>query len=165
MYGAPAPAATPGLQDQARGDGPPRRRSPAGQALCRACRGDQARHCLPLRKRMPLLRSAPVEWRPISRTPGWFEPEKLGGDAMTEKTVRRHSVSRRTMLAGTAGVRGGAALASTAHAQTGAPAAPAASATAPPPSRYGDPAWWARRKEEIIEPALELCDPPHHLWC
>ena len=29
---------------------------------------------------------------------------------MTEKTVRRHSVSRRTMLAGTAGVLGGAAL-------------------------------------------------------
>jgi hypothetical protein len=32
-----------------------------------------------------------------------------------EKTVRRHSVSRRTMLAGTAGVLGGAALASTAR--------------------------------------------------
>src|ERR1700681_2912325 len=36
---------------------------------------------------MPLLRSAPVERRPIRRTSGWFEPEKLGGDAITEKTV------------------------------------------------------------------------------
>jgi hypothetical protein len=53
---------------------PPRGRSPAGQALCRASRGDQARHCLALRKRMPLLRSATVEWRPISRTSGWFGP-------------------------------------------------------------------------------------------
>ena len=50
------------------------------------------------------------------------------------------------------------------HAQTGAPAAPAASATALPPSRYGDPAWRARRKEEILEPALEIVDPHHHLW-
>ena len=64
---------------------------------------------------MPLLRSASVELRTISRTSGWFEPEKLGGDAVTEKTVRRLSVSRRTMLAGTAGVLGGAALASTAR--------------------------------------------------
>jgi hypothetical protein len=67
------------------------------------------------------------------------------------------------MLAGTTGVLGVAALASTAHAQSGAPAVPAASATAPPPSRYGDPAWWAKRKEEILEPAFEICDPHHHL--
>ena len=83
---------------------------PAGRALCRACRGDQARHCLPLRKRMPLLRSAPVEWPPISGTSDWFEPEKLGGKAMTDKTVSPHSVLRRTMLVGTAGVLGGAVL-------------------------------------------------------
>ena len=68
------------------------------------------------------------------------------------------------MRAGTAGVLGLAALASTAHAQTGAPAVPAASATAPPPSRYGESAWWAKRKEEILEPALEIVDPHHHLW-
>jgi len=67
------------------------------------------------------------------------------------------------MLAGTAGVLGVAALASTAHAQTGAPAVPAASASAPPPSRCGEPAWWAKRKEEILEPALEIVDPHHHL--
>jgi L-fuconolactonase len=27
-----------------------------------------------------------------------------------------------------------------------------------------DPAWWARREEEILDPALEICDPHHHLW-
>ncbi|HXY98797.1 MAG TPA: amidohydrolase family protein [Stellaceae bacterium] len=27
-----------------------------------------------------------------------------------------------------------------------------------------DPAWLARRQEEIIEPALPICDPHHHLW-
>ncbi len=83
---------------------------------------------------------------------------------MTEKTVRRRSVSRRTMLVGTASVLGGAVLAATpAHAQTGAPA-PAVPGSAPPGSRYGDPAWWAQRKEEILEPALEIVDPHHHLW-
>jgi len=70
---------------------PPRGRSPAGQALCRAWRGDQARHCLPLRKRMPLLRSAPVEWRPISRTSGWFGP---AGKALQH--YRRRFTSPRT---------------------------------------------------------------------
>jgi hypothetical protein len=33
-----------------------------------------------------------------------------------------------------------------------------------PAARYGDPAWWAQRKEEILEPALEIVDPHHHLW-
>ena len=83
---------------------------------------------------------------------------------MTEKTGRRRSLSRRTMLVGTAGVLGGTVLAATpAHAQSGAPA-PAASGGAPPAARYGDPAWWAQRKEEILEPALEIVDPHHHLW-
>src|SRR5580692_775221 len=47
---------------------------------------------------------------PISRSCGRFEPENLGGKAMTEKTVRPRSVLRRTMLAGTAGVIGGVIL-------------------------------------------------------
>jgi hypothetical protein len=82
---------------------------------------------------------------------------------MTEKTVRRSSVSRRTMLAGTAGVLGGAVLRPTpASSQTNA-AVPAPGGS-PPGSRYGDPAWWAQRKEEILEPALEIVDPHHHLW-
>src|SRR5438309_7738997 len=29
---------------------------------------------------MPLLRSTPVEWWPISRRSGWFDPEQLGGN-------------------------------------------------------------------------------------
>jgi L-fuconolactonase len=33
------------------------------------------------------------------------------------------------------------------------------------PSRYGiDAAWLATRQEEIIDPALPICDPHHHLW-
>jgi hypothetical protein len=101
----------------------------------------------------------------ISRSPGWFEPEKLGGKAMTEKTVRPRSVLRRTMLVGTAGVLGGAVLRPTPiQAQTGTAAAVAVPGNAPPGARYGDPAWWAQRKEEILEPALEIVDPHHHLW-
>jgi hypothetical protein len=65
---------------------------------------------------------------------------------MTEKTVRPRSVLRRTMLAGTAGVLGGAVLRPTlVQSQTG---------TAPPAARYGDPAWWGQRKEEILAPEL-----------
>jgi hypothetical protein len=60
------------------------------------------------------------------------------------------------MLAGTAGVLGAAVLRPTSvQSQTG---------TAPPTARYGDPAWWAQRKEDILEPALEIVDPHHHLW-
>jgi len=81
---------------------------------------------------------------------------------MTEKTVRGHTVSRRRMLAGTAGVLGGAALAARAvNAQT---AAPATSGSVPPAPRYPNPAWLAQRQEEILEPALEIVDPHHHLW-
>ncbi len=84
---------------------------------------------------------------------------------MSEKTLRWRSVSRRTMLAGTTGVLGAAVLRPTVvYSQTaGAPAA-AVPGTAPPGSRYGDPKWWALRKEEILEPALEIVDPHHHLW-
>src|SRR3979411_2703397 len=78
---------------------------------------------------------------------------------MTEKTGRRRSLSRRTMLGGTAGGLGATVLAATpAHAQTSAPAA-SVPGSSPPGARYGDPAWWAQRKEEILEPALEIVDP------
>ena len=84
---------------------------------------------------------------------------------MTEKTVRRPSVSRRTMLVATAGMLGGAGLQrSMAHAQSNAAPVAATSGNSPPGSRYGDPARWAQRKEEILEPALEVVDPHHHLW-
>jgi predicted TIM-barrel fold metal-dependent hydrolase len=69
------------------------------------------------------------------------------------------------MLVGTAGVLGGTVLAATAaHAQTSAPAAFVNPSSSPPATRYGDPAWWGQRKEEILEPALEIVDPHHHLW-
>jgi L-fuconolactonase len=84
---------------------------------------------------------------------------------MTEKTVLRSSVSRRAMLAGTAGALGGAMLRpGQAHSQSNPAPAAAAPGSSPPGSRYGDPAWWAQRKEEILEPALEIVDPHHHLW-
>jgi len=50
------------------------------------------------------------------------------------------------------------------NSQTNPGPAAAAPGNSPPGSRYGDPAWWAKRKEEIIEPALEIVDPHHHLW-
>ena len=84
---------------------------------------------------------------------------------MTEKTVRSRSVLRRTMLVGTAGVLGGAVLGPTpVQSQTATAPAAAVPGGAPPTARYGDPAWWAQRKEEILEPALEIVDPHHHLW-
>jgi len=84
---------------------------------------------------------------------------------MTEKTIRRQSVSRRTLLSGTAGLLGGAALSSgAALGQNTAPASPGAPANSPPSPSYPDPAWLALRQEEIIEPGLEIVDPHHHLW-
>src|SRR5439155_13497725 len=85
--------------------------------------------------------------------------------AMIEKTVRPHSVLRRTMLVGTAGVLGGAVLRpAPVQSQTRTAPAVAVPGSAPPGARYGDPAWWEQRKEEILEPALEIVDPHHHLW-
>ena len=84
---------------------------------------------------------------------------------MTEKTTRRQSVSRRTLLSGTAGLLGGVALSSgAALAQNTAPASPGAAANSPPSPRYPDPVWLALRREEILEPGLEIVDPHHHLW-
>jgi predicted TIM-barrel fold metal-dependent hydrolase len=64
-----------------------------------------------------------------------------------------------------AGVTGGAVLRPTpVQSQTGTAPAAAVPGSAPPGARYGDPAWWAQRKEEVLEPALEIVDPHHHLW-
>src|SRR5262249_34710192 len=68
-------------------------------------------------------------------------------------------ISRRMLLAGSAGLVGGAAV--TAHhglAQgTPPPGMPAVQA----PVRQD---WLDKRHEEIIEPALPIIDPHHHLW-
>ena len=76
------------------------------------------------------------------------------------------------MLVGTAGQLGAAALTSgPAPAQNAAPvqnAAPAPSGRAVNspfnPRYYPNSAWVAQRKEEIIEPGLEIVDLYHHLW-
>ena len=82
---------------------------------------------------------------------------------MVEKTIDRRPVSRRTMLAAATAALGGATLrARSALAQAGPQAV--APGNAPPGSRYGEPAWWAKTKEGILEPALEIVDPHHHLW-
>jgi L-fuconolactonase len=82
---------------------------------------------------------------------------------MTEKTVRWQSVSRRTLLSGTAGLLGGTVLSSgAALAQNTGPASTAANSSYNP--HYPDPAWLALRQEEAIEPGLEIVDPHHHLW-
>ena len=84
---------------------------------------------------------------------------------MTEKIFRRRSVSRRTLLSGTAGLLGGATLSSgAALAQNMAPTSTGAAGNSPPSLRYPDPAWLALRQEQIIEPELEIADPHHHLW-
>ena len=84
---------------------------------------------------------------------------------MTEKIFRRRPVSRRTLLSGTAGLLGGAALLSDAAiAQNTGPASAGAVGNSQPSPRYPDPAWLALRQEEIIEPELEIVDPHHHLW-
>jgi L-fuconolactonase len=82
-----------------------------------------------------------------------------------EAQVRRQSVSRRTLLSGTAGLLGGAALSPGAVlAQNPGPASTGAAPTSSYNPHYPDPAWLALRQEEIIEPELEIVDPHHHLW-
>jgi L-fuconolactonase len=81
-----------------------------------------------------------------------------------ETTVRRQPVSRRTLLSGTAGMLGGAALSSAALAQNTAPASTGGAPKSPYNPHYPTAAWLALRQEEIIEPGLEIVDPHHHLW-
>jgi len=86
---------------------------------------------------------------------------------MTEKTVRPHSVLRRTMLVGTAGVLGSAVFRPTpVHSQTGVAPGPAVSGSSPPGARYGDPSWWALRKEEILEQDSNRLNQKEdsHIW-
>jgi L-fuconolactonase len=84
---------------------------------------------------------------------------------MTEKTIRRQSVSRRMLLSGSAGLLGAATLSSgAAIAQNTAPTSAGGAGNTPPSPHYPDPTWLALRREEIIEPGLEIVDPHHHLW-
>jgi hypothetical protein len=81
---------------------------------------------------------------------------------MTQDTVHRpvkEPLSRRMLLAGSAGLVGAAAMAARpALAQgTQSPGMPAVQA----PVRQD---WLDKRHEEIIEPGLPIIDPHHHLW-
>jgi predicted TIM-barrel fold metal-dependent hydrolase len=69
-------------------------------------------------------------------------------------------MSRRALLGASAGLIGAAALtAEAAHAQ-----APAASPNRVPSQAPVRNDWLARHTEEILEPALPIVDPHHHLW-
>jgi L-fuconolactonase len=85
---------------------------------------------------------------------------------MTKMSHRLRSVSRRTWLTGTAGKLGGAALAlNPALAQSPTPRPTGGAANSPSnPRSFPRSSWLAQRREEIIEPGLEIVDPHHHLW-
>jgi predicted TIM-barrel fold metal-dependent hydrolase len=88
----------------------------------------------------------------------------MSENAAVEEPVLRQtkeSISRRSLLAGGAGLVGAAAAASGALAQqAAAPAAPGMPAVQAPVRQD----WLDKRHEEIIEPALPIVDPHHHLW-
>jgi predicted TIM-barrel fold metal-dependent hydrolase len=85
---------------------------------------------------------------------------------MTGTTVRRRSVSRRTLLAGTAGLLGGAALPHSVALAQNKPGGGISGAinSQSNPRYYQDPTWAAQLQEEIIDPGLAIVDPHHHLW-
>jgi predicted TIM-barrel fold metal-dependent hydrolase len=81
---------------------------------------------------------------------------------MVQDTVRRpveRPVSRRMLLAGSAGLVGAAAVAARPALAQGSP--PASVLPIQAPVRQD---WLDKRHEEIIEPGLPIVDPHHHLW-
>jgi predicted TIM-barrel fold metal-dependent hydrolase len=82
--------------------------------------------------------------------------------AVTQDTVSRSvegPISRRMLLAGSAGLVGAAAMAARPALAQGTP--PAALLPIQAPVRQD---WLDKRHEEIIEPGLPIIDPHHHLW-
>jgi L-fuconolactonase len=82
---------------------------------------------------------------------------------MDENMVRGRSATRRAALTGM-GLVGAAAL--TPRSTPAENAVPSAgTATSPSaPRTFPKETWLALRKEEILEPELEVVDPHHHLW-
>jgi hypothetical protein len=81
---------------------------------------------------------------------------------MTQDTVHRSDkepISRRMLLAGSAGLVGAAAAAARPALAQGTP--PAAVLPIQAPVRQD---WLEKRHEEIIEPGLPIIDLHHHLW-
>jgi len=87
---------------------------------------------------------------------------------MQQATIRKENgihpsasgpISRRVMLAGSAGLAGAAAMAERPALAQGTPAPAVLPVQAPVRQD-----WLDKRHEEIIEPELPIIDPHHHLW-
>jgi predicted TIM-barrel fold metal-dependent hydrolase len=75
------------------------------------------------------------------------------------------ALSRRALLAASAGLLGAAATGSgAARAQAPSAQAPAAAPVQPASQWPVRADWLAKRTEEILEPGLPIVDPHHHLW-
>jgi L-fuconolactonase len=82
---------------------------------------------------------------------------------MDEKIDRQQSATRRTLLAGMGMVGATALPLGSTLAQNFVP--PGGTVKSPSAQRtFPNEAWLAQRKEEILEPGLEIVDPHHHLW-
>jgi predicted TIM-barrel fold metal-dependent hydrolase len=80
----------------------------------------------------------------------------------TDRRQITDPISRRSLLAGSAGLVGAAAAVSSgAFAQQAAAPVPPAMPAVQAPVRQG---WLDKRHEAIIEPELPIVDPHHHLW-
>jgi L-fuconolactonase len=89
--------------------------------------------------------------------------QKLQEGRQWMKIARRQSATRRTALAGM-GLLGAAVLTPrSALAQNPAPSDGTANSPSAP-RNFPNETWLALRREEIIEPGLEIVDPHHHLW-
>jgi L-fuconolactonase len=89
-------------------------------------------------------------------------PQAASVTRSTSHNSAEPSLSRRALLAASAGLAGAAALApGTALAQAQAPAVAPVQPASQWPVRTD---WLARRTEEILEPDLPIVDPHHHLW-
>ena len=87
----------------------------------------------------------------------------MSENAAVEEPVlcqKKEPISRRSLLAGGAGLVGAAAASGALAQQAAAPAVPGMPAVQAPVRQD----WLDKRHEEIIEPALPIVDPHHHLW-
>jgi predicted TIM-barrel fold metal-dependent hydrolase len=86
-------------------------------------------------------------------------PQTASTTEDTARVLAEGPISRRLLLAGGAGLVGAATMAARPALAQGAP--PAAVLPIQAPVRQD---WLDKRHEEIIEPALPIIDPHHHLW-
>jgi predicted TIM-barrel fold metal-dependent hydrolase len=79
-------------------------------------------------------------------------------------TLSAGAISRRALLAGSAGLIGATMASGAALAQAPALTAPPGPPTMPASQAPVRADWLARHTEEILEPGLPIVDPHHHLW-